>query len=147
MPGTDCSKKVIVCILKVGPPVGSEELRTLFASVWPDHHDRDFRKLLKHALVYVCDYEGERLVGFSKVVGDGGIHGFLLDPSVAPDRQRSGIGRRLVNGCADEARLRGVEWLHVDYEPRLRKFYSACGFLPTEAGLRNLRLAKDQSIA
>jgi len=125
-------------ILKVGPPVGSEELNALFASAWPDHQHTDFRPILDHALVYVCAYEGERLVGFVKVVGDGGIHGFLLDPTVAADRRRNGIGRQLVEACAEEARRRGIKWLHVDYEPHLRKFYSSCGFSPTEAGLRHL---------
>lgn len=125
--------------LKVGPPVGSDELNALFAGAWPDHQQTDFRPILAHALVYVCAYEGERLVGFVKVVGDGGRHGFLLDPTVASDRRRKGIGRQLVNRCAEEARRRGVEWLHVDHGPQLRKFYGACGFSPTEAGLRNLR--------
>jgi GNAT superfamily N-acetyltransferase len=95
--------------------------------------------MLKRALVYVCAYEGKRLVGFAKVIGDGGVHGFLLDPTVAPDRQRQGIGRRLVAKCATEARRRGAEWLHVDFEPQLARFYAACGFASTPAGLLNLK--------
>ena len=114
------------------------DLNALFASAWPHHRPIDVRPLLKRALVYVCAYEGKRLIGFAKVIGDGGVHGFLLDPTVAPDRQRKGIGRKLVEVCACEARRRGVEWLHVDYEPRQGKFYRACGFSPTKAGLRNL---------
>jgi len=126
------------CILKVSPPVSSDELNALFSSVWPNHQKTDFRPILDHALVYVCAFEGERLVGFTKVVGDGGIHGFLLDPTVAPDRQRNGIGQQMAELCADEARRKGVEWLHVDYEPRLKDFYDSCGFSPSAAGLRNL---------
>lgn len=127
------------CVLRVQPPVIDEELNALFASAWPGHRNVDIQPLLRRALVYVCAYEGSKLVGFAKVIGDGGVHGFLLDPTVAPDHQRKGIGRRLVESCADESRRRGVEWLHVDFEPRLEKFYQACGFSPTLAGLRNLK--------
>ena len=126
-------------VLKICPAVRSEDLNALFASAWPNHRPVDAQPLLKRALVYVCAYEGKRLIGFAKVIGDGGVHGFLLDPTVAPARQRRGLGRKLVEKCAQESRRRGVEWLHVDYEPRLGKFYRACGFLPTQAGLRNLK--------
>jgi hypothetical protein len=34
------------------------------------------------------------------------------------------------------ARDAGCEWLHVDFEDHLRRFYfEACGFQPTNAGL------------
>ena len=125
--------------LQVCPAVRSAELNALFASAWPNHRPVDVQALLRRALVYVCAYEGKRLIGFAKVIGDGGVHGFLLDPTVAPARQRRGLGRKLVEACACESRRRGVEWLHVDYEPQLAKFYRACGFLPTKAGLRNLK--------
>lgn len=124
--------------LKVCPPARSPELNALFASAWPKHRTVNTRPLLRHALVYVCAYEGRKLIGFAKIVGDGGVHGFLLDPTVAPEHQRKGIGRRLVVKCAEEARRRGVEWLHVDFEPKLARFYRACGFSPTTAGLWNL---------
>ena len=126
-------------VLKVCPRVSSEELNALFASAWSHHRKVDLQPLLEQALVYVCAYDQAKLVGFAKVVGDGGVHGFLLDPTVAPTMQRKGIGRRLVQLCADESRRRGVEWLHVDFEPRLERFYASCGFSPTQAGLRNLR--------
>jgi len=34
----------------------------------------------------------------------------------------------------------GCEWLHVDFDDDLRRFYfDACGFSPTDAGLIALR--------
>jgi hypothetical protein len=37
------------------------------------------------------------------------------------------------------ARAAGCEWLHVDFEDHLRRFYlGACGFTPTNAGLIEL---------
>lgn len=125
--------------LKISPCVSSQALNGLFASAWPDHTTIDFRPILERALVYVCAFEDDQLVGFAKVISDGGIHGFLLDPTVTTDRQRSGIGRKLVMTCIEEARNRGVEWLHVDYVPALMPFYNSCGFRHTEAGLLNLK--------
>ena len=49
-----------------------------------------------------------------------GAHAFLLDTAVDPDRQRSGIGARLVRAIVDETTAAGCDWLHVDYEPHLR---------------------------
>ncbi|WP_412101902.1 GNAT family N-acetyltransferase [Kitasatospora purpeofusca] len=66
------------------------------------------------------------------------MHAFVLDTTVHPDERRRGLGMRLVQAAADEAKARGAEWLHVDYEPHLESFYGRCGFRPTAAGLRRL---------
>jgi GNAT superfamily N-acetyltransferase len=129
-------------IYRIAPPVTNRELNALFADAWPNHRRRNLEPMLRKALIYVCAHEGKRLVGFAKVISDGGVHGFLLDPTVAPDRRRRGIGRKLVEACAREARRRRIEWLHVDFEPRLAKFYLACGFSSTRAALRNLKQSR-----
>ncbi|GAA4021742.1 GNAT family N-acetyltransferase [Deinococcus rubellus] len=95
-------------------------------------------KRLDHSLTWICAYDSARLVGFVNVAWDGGIHAFLLDPTVHPDWQRRGLGRELVRRAAEEARERGMHWLHVDFEPHLTSFYRACGFRATEAGLMRL---------
>ena len=122
----------------VSPPVGNEELNRLFAAAWTDHGWVDFAPVRKHSLAYICAYDSETLVGFVNVAWDGGIHAFLLDTTVHPDHQRRGVGRRLVELAVAEARRRGMEWLHVDYEPHLESFYRSCGFAPTLAGLIRL---------
>lgn len=49
------------------------------------------------------------------------------------------LGGRQGRCGPERARVAGCEWLHVDFEPRLRRFYlDACGFRPTEAGLIRL---------
>ena len=125
-------------IYLISPPVSNAELNALFAAAWPQHVARDFAPVLAHSLAYVCAYQGATLVGFVNVAWDGGIHAFLLDTTVHPAQGRRGIGRRLVEIAAAEARVRRMEWLHVDYEPHLEPFYRACGFEPTAAGLIGL---------
>lgn len=123
----------------ISPPVTNAALNTLFAAAWGGTSESDFQKVLERSLVYVCAYHGDTLVGFVNVAWDGGIHAFLLDTTVDPERQRQGIGQRLVQEAAREAKARGMEWLHVDYEPHLEGFYQGCGFQPTLAGLMWLR--------
>ncbi|MFT4135003.1 GNAT family N-acetyltransferase [Microbacterium sp.] len=96
-------------------------------------------RLHRHSLLWVTAEDESGLVGFVNVVGDGGVHAFLLDTVVSPDRQGEGIGQRLVDVAAAEARAHGCEWLHVDFEAPLAGFYlEGCGFRPTVAGLLRL---------
>lgn len=124
----------------VGGPVTNEELNTLFDDAWPSpREESDFGPVLEHSLGYVCAHEDGQLVGFVNVAWDGRAHAFLLDPTVRSDCQRKGIGRELVR-CAEKlARKSGVEWLHVDFEPRLAAFYRKCGFRESHAGLIDLK--------
>jgi GNAT superfamily N-acetyltransferase len=84
-------------------------------------------------------YEEEKLVGFVNAAWDGDMHACLLVPTVHLKWQRRGIGMKLVRLAAQLARSKRVEWLHVDYDPRLAEFYCHCGFRETAAGLMNLK--------
>nr|WP_203591109.1 GNAT family N-acetyltransferase [Streptomyces sp. SID13031] len=97
-------------------------------------------RLARHALTWVGAFSNDLLVGFVQVCWDGGAHAFVLDTAVHPSYGRQGIGKELVRVAAEEAKVAGCEWLHVDYEPHLADFYvKACGFSPTEAALLKLR--------
>ena len=97
-------------------------------------------RIRQHSLGWVtARTEGGRLVGFVNVAWDGGDHAFLLDTKTAGQMQRQGIGTALVRRAAEEAKTAGCEWLHVDFEPGLERFYyDACAFGPTRAGLIHL---------
>ena len=125
---------------RVNPPLTNAALDQLYLVSWPRHQPPyDFGPELAHALAYIGAYAGDELIGFVRLAWDGGIHAFLLEPTVLPDFRRRGIGRALVERAVAAARERGLEWVHVDHEPHLRDFYQACGFTPTNAGLINLR--------
>ena len=98
------------------------------------------QRLEKHALTWIGAFDAGQLVGFIQVCWDGGAHAFLLDTAVDPDRRHQGIGVSLVEAAAEGARAAGCEWLHVDFEPHLERFYvDRCGFRATQAGLIQLR--------
>lgn len=96
-------------------------------------------RLKRHSIAWVTAEDESGLVGFVNVVGDGGAHAIILDAVVLPARQGEGIGGQLIETAAAEARSRGCQWLHVDFEPDLAGFYlQRCGFQPTPAGLMRL---------
>ena len=117
------------------PNVSNEALNALFKHAWAAHQDRDFTPILQRSLGWICAYDNAFLVGFVNLAWDGGIHAFLLDTTVHSDYQRLGIGAQLVHRAMTLAHTKGIEWVHVDYEPHLEGFYRKCGFQPTLAGL------------
>lgn len=125
-------------VLRPCAEVAEADFAALLAAAWPENSLR-IEEVLQHSLCWVTAHVGERLVGFVNVAWDGGVHAFLLDTTVHPEFRRHGIGVSLVRLAADEARERGAEWLHVDYEPAYTGFYRRCGFRPTSAGLLDLR--------
>ena len=97
-------------------------------------------RIRSHSLGWVVARDaGARVVGFVNVVSDGGDHAFLVDTKTHGAHQRAGIGTRTVQFAAQHARAAGCEWLHVDFDAHLARFYfGACGFRPTDAGLIHL---------
>ena len=83
------------------------------------------------------------LLGFVNVAWDGADHAFLIDTKTRPSHQRLGLGTAVVRRAVEEAREAGCEWLFVDFEPHLERFYlESCGFRPTAAGLIRLTGAR-----
>jgi ribosomal protein S18 acetylase RimI-like enzyme len=117
------------------PFVSDFELNVLFSASWPNHRSRTFQSVLHSSMAYICAYDGAELVGYVNTVWDGQTHAFILDTTVHPSCRRRGIGRELVLGALREVRKRGATWVHVDFEPDLREFYSKCGFRSSEAGV------------
>ncbi len=124
---------------RISPTLSNEALNELFAAARDGHARVDFGPQLELSLLYVAAFADERLIGFVKVIWDGGVHAFLLDTTVAPEFQRQGIGSGLVTRAIELVRERGCHWVHVDFEPHLEPFYADCGFQPTLAGLVKLK--------
>jgi GNAT superfamily N-acetyltransferase len=103
-------------------------------------NETNWRDLLeRHSLGWVTAREGNQLLGFVNVIWDGDAHAWLQDVMVNSASRHLGIGSRLVAKACEATKDAGCEWLHVDFEERLSKFYvDACGFEPTAAGLIRL---------
>ena len=99
---------------------------------WKNH-------LTKHSLGWVVARDGTRLVGLVNVIWDGLTHAWIQDTMVANVYRRRGIGTQMIEIVRTECRRAGCEWLHVDFDEDLGKFYfQSCGFTPTTAGVIRL---------
>ena len=122
--------------------VGNAELNALHAEGFAHSLlDVDWEgRLARHSLGWAVARDQGRLVGFVNVAWDGGVHAFLLDTVVAVSHRGRGVGEALVQTAVDGAAEARCEWLHVDWERELDRFYlDTCGFAPTPAGLQRLR--------
>lgn len=124
--------------LSISPQLSNVELNELFTAAWNESEPTDFAKILDRSLVWIAAHQGTSLVGFVNVATDGGKHAFIIDTTVHPTMQRQGLGTRLVEEAAQQAKERGAHWLHVDYEAHLEAFYTQCGFTASKAGVRRL---------
>lgn len=121
-------------------PVSDEELVGLTASHGGRPSPGWWDRIRRHSLGWVTARAGDgTLVGFVNVATDGGDHAFLLDTKTRDSFQRRGVGTCVVALAARHAQAAGCEWLHVDFENGLERFYlDACGFVETKAGLIHL---------
>jgi GNAT superfamily N-acetyltransferase len=103
--------------------------------------DDDWRAQVQaHSLGWVCAWSDDELIGFVNVPWDGACHAFVVDTIVRAEARGHGVGSAKVRLAKERARAAGCEWLHVDFDDGLRAFYfDACGFVPTPAGVVNLR--------
>jgi GNAT superfamily N-acetyltransferase len=73
------------------------------------------------------------IVGFAAVLprpdGNAELDALFVEPTL----WRGGVGRLLVDHCADMARRRASRILHVVGNPHAERFYVACGFQTTGA--------------
>lgn len=123
----------------IDPFPSAEALAQFWHGAWGNELPQNYQAVLARSLGHVGALDGDRLVGFVNIAGDGGVHAFILDTAVDPAFRQRGLATELVRVATDLARERGAEWLHVDFEPHLTAFYRGCGFRPTEAGLIRLR--------
>jgi len=82
--------------------------------------------------VFVAAEDGV-IVGFAAVLtrpdGNAELDALFVEPTL----WKRGVGRLLVEHCAEVARQRASRILHVVGNPHAKGFYAACGFLTTGA--------------
>jgi GNAT superfamily N-acetyltransferase len=80
--------------------------------------------------VFVAERDGA-ILGFAAVLprpdGDAELDALFVEPSA----WKQGVGRALVDQCADVARRRTSCVLHVVGNPHAKAFYETCGFRTT----------------
>ncbi|HFI0694020.1 TPA: GNAT family N-acetyltransferase [Streptococcus suis] len=108
----------------------------LYDSVgWTNYTDQPamLQKALEHSLFVLAAFDGDRLVGLLRAVGDGYSIVFIQDILVLPTYQRQGIGRQLLEQTI--AYFPGIYQLHLltDNTEKTRSFYEELGFTAVDS--------------
>lgn len=85
---------------------------------------------LKNSLFGVCvDLQGE-IIGFGRVIGDGGVYFYIQDIIVHPDHQRKGIGSKIMSGIMEylSANVLKNAFVGLMAAPGVSEFYTKYGF-------------------
>ena len=76
--------------------------RHLYCSVgWEAPGLDQIKKALDGSLASFCAYEGDRVVGMARLIGDGGMSFYIKDFAVLPEYQGKGVGRILMHTMED----------------------------------------------
>ena len=109
-----------------------EQLLTLFQQApWAKGRTlNDARDMLRHTDVALCDWDGDHLVGFGRVLTDFVYRATIWDVIVDEAYQKQGIGAEIVQRILHHPRLKKVElfWLCT----RRPGFYEKLGFSSKE---------------
>ncbi|MGU7992874.1 GNAT family N-acetyltransferase [Streptococcus suis] len=132
----DYTKEKIMITYKQHSQLDFQAVLELYASVgWTNYTDRPavLQKALEHSLFVLAAFDGNRLVGLLRAVGDGHSIVFIQDILVLPTYQRQGIGRQLLEQAITH--FSGIYQLHLltDNTEKTRSFYEAIGFTAVDS--------------
>ncbi|WHZ27193.1 MAG: GNAT family N-acetyltransferase [Nitrospira sp.] len=113
------------------PPDASQLLRLFQQAPWAKGRSLDDAKeMLCHTDLTLCAWDGDRLIGFGRVLTDFIYRATIWDVIVDQAYQKQGIGTEIVRRILNHTRLKKVElfWLCT----RRPGFYEKLGFSSKE---------------
>lgn len=80
-----------------------EEFNTLTNEVdWGKRENSIVEEALKNTLYSLCVYDGDKLVGYGRIIGDKTIFLYIHDVMVIPKYQGKGIGKGIMKGLLNQ---------------------------------------------
>ncbi|HAM68163.1 MAG TPA: N-acetyltransferase [Ruminococcus sp.] len=110
----------------------------LWNAVWDGCPSREqVTAALAHSIYRAAVYDGDRIVGMARMIGDFGLCYYIKDVIVHPDYQGRGVGRMLIETMLTFIRTHGVPGTDIAVElcamPDKMPFYAKFGFAANEA--------------
>jgi GNAT superfamily N-acetyltransferase len=113
--------------LEAGAALTPEEVNAAYAwAEWPPREPWRLDAIARSCTWFAAREADGALVGVARLLDDGGMHASLWDVIVRPDRQRRGIGRRLVEAVLERCRDRSL--LVIVSTPAAAGFFARLGF-------------------
>lgn len=122
-------------VLKEYTDIQMEQITALYHSVgWTNYTTNPsmLAAAVRNSLKIIIAYEGERLIGLIRVVGDGYSILYIQDLIVRPEYQRHGIGKLLLQEVERLYPSVYQKVLLTDCRPQSVGFYESCGFSASE---------------
>jgi len=111
----------------------SDQFWTLFQTTgWNAKYQlspEELTQALRASWFVISAYEGEKLVGFGRLVSDGVIHAMIYELIVLPKYQGRGIGGEILENLVDKCQEAGVRDIQLFCAAGKREFYEKRGFV------------------
>lgn len=116
----------------------AEEFITLWETVWGQGPSLEQTRLaMEHTLFRISVWDGDKIVGMARMIGDLGLNYYVKDVVVRPEYQYQGIGKRMMNELIKFVNDHGVRETEIFVElcavPDKIPFYQKLGFDANEA--------------
>lgn len=117
--------------------INQEQLKTLYNDVQWTAYTKDMAQLqqaLMQSLEVISAWDGERLVGLIRVIGDGLTIIYIQDILVLHEYQNKGIASQLMLYVLDKYESVRQKVLLTEEAPDVRHFYEKNGFQSCDKG-------------
>ena len=111
----------------------AEQFLYLWESVWGEGPSPEQTRLaMEHTLFRISVFDGDRIIGMARMIGDMGLDYYIKDVVVIPEYQGRGIGRMMINELLDFVKHNGIDGTDIFVElcaaPDKVPFYEKLGF-------------------
>ena len=100
----------------------------------------EFMDALRSSWYCLSAYDGERLVGFGRMLCDGVLHALILDLIVHPDWQGKGLGGEVLNRLVDKCRAHSIRDIQLFSVKGKAGFYRKLGFRERPEGAPGMEI-------
>lgn len=117
--------------------IGKDALKSLYEDVEWFAYTNDLDRLadaLAHSLYVLSVWDGDRLIGLVRVVGDGLTIIYIQDILVLNSRQNQGVASELLRRVLEKYRDVRQKVLLTEEAPDVRHFYEKHGFQSCDQG-------------
>lgn len=117
---------------KAGFPTSAQYIQMREEAGWGSISNETADLSLKGSLFGVCLFDGETLIGFSRVVGDGVLYFYIADVIVSPSHGSKGHGSLLMEAVMDyiQTHAQTGATIAVLSAPGRENFYERFGLTP-----------------
>ncbi len=117
------------------PKLDARVIAELRNSVGWDAERKRPEKLAGCTYMTAACFDGDKLVGFVDVLGDGLDDALIRGLVVHPAYQRQGIGLKLLQMVISQTKKDGIRTTNVLFDPGLSDFYRKAGFKIISGGI------------